>query len=48
MDTLNRVLQYIQRTNPDMDMSGLIYELEQCDYTAESMVYMAWQMMIAP
>ena len=45
MDTLNRVLQYIKKTNPDIDMQRLVYELEQCDYTAESMVFMAHQMM---
>ena len=39
MDRLNELLEYIQRTNPDMTKEKLIKELKQCSYTAKSLIF---------
>lgn len=29
-----QLLEYIQRTNPEMTMERMVYELSQCEYVA--------------
>lgn len=39
--TINELLEYIRRTNPEMTMERMIYELSQSIYTAKSVVFTA-------
>lgn len=36
-----QLLEYIQRTNPEMTMECMIYELSQCEYVAKAVVFTA-------
>lgn len=42
MDKIDNLLTYIKRTNPDMTKEGLIYELDQCHYSAAGLI-ITWQ-----
>lgn len=37
--TIEELLSYVQRTNPDMTKEKLIKELKQCSYTAKSLIF---------
>lgn len=39
MMTLEDILKSVQKTNPEMTMKLLIYELSQCEYTAKSLMF---------
>lgn len=39
--TTNELLEYIQRTNPEMTMERMIYELSQCEYVAKAVIFTA-------
>lgn len=41
MDRLNELLEYVQRTNPDMTKEKLIEELGKSDYSARGLIYIA-------
>lgn len=36
-----QLLEYIQRTNPEMTMERMIYELSQCEYVAKAVIFTA-------
>ena len=36
-----QLLEYIQRTNPEMTMERMIYEFSQCEYVAKSVIFTA-------
>lgn len=36
-----QLLEYIQRTNPEMTMECMIYELSQCEYVAKAVIFTA-------
>lgn len=42
MDKIDELLKYVQKTNPEMTRERLIYELEQCRYSAAGLI-VAWQ-----
>lgn len=42
MDNLDRLLQYIQKTNPSMDRKRLIEELSKSRYSTMALI-MTWQ-----
>lgn len=39
MMTLEDILKSVQKTNPQMTMRQLIYELDRCEYTAKSLMF---------
>lgn len=39
MDKLDKLLEYIQRTNPGMTREKLIEELDACEYTTKSLIF---------
>nr|DAF80272.1 MAG TPA: hypothetical protein [Bacteriophage sp.]DAQ23329.1 MAG TPA: hypothetical protein [Bacteriophage sp.] len=39
--TAEQLLEYIRRTNPEMTMERMLYELSQSIYTAKSVVFTA-------
>ena len=39
MDKISELLQYVQRTNPEMTMERLIEELSKSDYVARSLIF---------
>lgn len=39
--TTNELLEYIQRTNPEMTMERMMYELSKCEYVAKSVIFTA-------
>lgn len=39
--TAEQLLEYIRRTNPEMTMERMIYELSQSIYAAKSVVFTA-------
>jgi hypothetical protein len=39
--TAEQLLEYIRRTNPEMTMERMIYELSQSIYTAKSVIFTA-------
>lgn len=39
--TTNELLEYIQRTNPEMTMERMVYELSQCEYVAKAVIFTA-------
>lgn len=41
MDKIDKLLEYVRRTNPEMTKERLIYELEKCRYTAKSLIFTA-------
>lgn len=41
MDKIDKLLEYVRRTNPEMTKEQLIYELEECRYTAKSLIFTA-------
>lgn len=43
MDKIDRLLEYIHRTNPKMTRQKLIEELEESDYSAKSIYFLAIQ-----
>ncbi len=44
MDKIDRLLEYIHRTNPEMTRQELIEKLEESDYSAKSIFF--WQFKI--
>ena len=42
MDRIDKLLLYVQRTNPKMTRERLVYEFEQCRYSAVGLI-MTWQ-----
>jgi hypothetical protein len=38
MDKIDKLLEYVRRTNPEMTKERLIYELGACRYTAKSLI----------
>lgn len=36
-----QLLEYIRRTNPEMTMERMMYELSQCEYVAKSVIFTA-------
>lgn len=38
MERIDKLLRYVQRTNPEMTRDRLIYELEQCQYSAVGLI----------
>lgn len=43
MDKIDRLLEYIHRTNPEMTRQKLIEELGESDYSAKSIYFLAIQ-----
>ena len=43
MDKIDRLLEYIHRTNPEMTRKKLIEELGESDYSAKSVYFLAIQ-----
>lgn len=43
MDRIDRLLEYIHRTNPEMTRQKLIEELGESDYSAKSIYFLAIQ-----
>lgn len=41
MDKIDKLLEYVRRTNPEMTKERLIYELGECQYTAKSLIFTA-------
>lgn len=41
MDRIDKILKYVQQTNPEMTKERLIYELGECRYTAKSLIFTA-------
>lgn len=41
MCELDKLLEYIQKTNPEMTKEKLIYELKQHYYTSKSLIFTA-------
>lgn len=41
MDKIDKLLEYVRRTNPEMTKERLIYELGECRYTAKSLIFTA-------
>ena len=41
MCELDKLLEYIQKTNPEMTKEKLIYELKQHDYTSKALIFTA-------
>ena len=39
MDKISELLQYVQRTNPEMTRERLIEELSKSDYAARSLIF---------
>ncbi len=39
--TAEQLLEYIRRTNPEITMERMMYELSQCEYAAKSVVFTA-------
>ena len=39
--TIDELLSYVQRTNPDMTKEKLIEELDKSDYSARGLIYTA-------
>lgn len=39
--TAEQLLEYIRRTNPEMTMERMIYELSQCEYVAMAVIFTA-------
>lgn len=39
MMTLEDILKSVQKTNPEMTMNRLVYELNRCEYTAKSLMF---------
>lgn len=39
--TTNELLEYIQRTNPEMTMERMMHELSKCEYVAKSVIFTA-------
>ena len=39
--TVDELLSYVQRTNPDMTNEKLIEELDKSDYSARGLIYIA-------
>ena len=39
--TVDELLSYVQRTNPDMTKEKLIEELDKSDYSARGLIYIA-------
>lgn len=39
MDKIDKLLEYIHRTNPEMTWQKLIEELEESDYSAKSLYF---------
>ena len=39
MDRIDRLLEYIHRTNPEMTRQELIEKLEESDYSAKSLYF---------
>nr|DAM18530.1 MAG TPA: hypothetical protein [Bacteriophage sp.] len=39
--TAEQLLEYIRRTNPEMTMERMLYELSQSIYTAKAVVFTA-------
>lgn len=39
--TVEQLLEYIRRTNPEMTMERMLYELSQSIYAAKSVVFTA-------
>lgn len=42
MDRIDDLLEYVQKTNPEMTRERLIHELNQCRYSAVGLI-MTWQ-----
>lgn len=42
MDRIDRLLEYIHKTNPEMTMERLIEELGKCHYSAVGLI-MTWK-----
>lgn len=36
-----QLLEYIRRTNPEMTMERMMYELSQCEYVAKAVIFTA-------
>lgn len=43
MDKIDRLLEYIHRTNPEMTRQKLLEELGESDYSAKSIYFLAIQ-----
>lgn len=41
MDKIDKLLEYVQRTNPEMTKKRLIYELIDCQYLTKSLIFAA-------
>lgn len=41
MDKIDKLLEYVHRTNPEMTKERLIYELGECRYSAKSLIFTA-------
>lgn len=41
MDKIDKILEYVQQTNPEMTRERLIYELGTCRYSAKSLIFTA-------
>ena len=39
MIDINKLLEYVQRTNPEMTRDKLIEELGKCDYSARALIF---------
>ena len=39
--TMNELLEYIRRTNPEMTMERMLYELSQSVYAAKAVIFTA-------
>lgn len=39
MDKISELLQYVRRTNPEMNREKLIEELSKSDYVARSLIF---------
>lgn len=42
MDKINELLKYVQKTNPGMTREQLLYELNQCRYSAVGLI-IVWE-----
>lgn len=39
MDKIDKILEYVRRTNPQMTRERLIEELGDCEYSAKSLLF---------
>lgn len=39
MNDLDKLLEYVKRTNPEMDRQSLIEKLNECSYSAFALIF---------